>query len=52
MKDANGATVDNGKYLSVYKRVDGKWLLIRDTWNSDTPAAPAALSTAPATTTN
>jgi len=52
VKDASGATVDNGKYLSVYKRVDGKWLLIRDTWNSDTPAAPAAPSTAPAPPTN
>jgi uncharacterized protein (TIGR02246 family) len=52
VKDKTGATVDNGKYVSVYKRVDGKWLLIRDTWNSDNPAAPAAPSTAPTATTN
>ncbi len=40
--DASGATVDSGKYLSVYGRVDGDWQLIRDTWNSDKPPAPAA----------
>jgi len=42
--DSTGATVDTGKYLSVYRRSGDAWLLIRDTWNSDTPApaAPAA----------
>jgi uncharacterized protein (TIGR02246 family) len=35
----NGATaVDKGKYLIVYKKVGGDWLLHRDMWNSD-PAA-------------
>jgi uncharacterized protein (TIGR02246 family) len=39
-----GAVVETGKYLAVYKKKDGKWLLIRDTWNADVPppAAPAA----------
>ena len=40
--DASGATVDSGKYLSVYHRINGDWQLIRDTWNTDTAPAPAA----------
>jgi len=39
--DASGATVDAGKFLSVFQKKDGKWLLIRDTWNSDNAPAPA-----------
>lgn len=38
--DASGATVGSGSYLSVHRRIDGKWLYIRDTWNSDRPPAP------------
>jgi uncharacterized protein (TIGR02246 family) len=37
-----GAVVDTGKFLSVSRKKDGKWLYIRDTWNSDAPPAPAA----------
>lgn len=40
--DASGATVDSGKYLAVYHRIDGDWQLIRDTWNSNAAPAPAA----------
>ncbi len=41
--DSSGAAVDAVKFLSVYRRTNGKWQLIRDTWNSDTaPAAAAA----------
>lgn len=40
--DASGATVDAGKYLGVLQKRDGKWLYIRDTWNSDNAPAPAA----------
>jgi uncharacterized protein (TIGR02246 family) len=45
--DASGATVDSGSYLSVARRSNGKWLYIRDTYNSDRPLpapppAPAA----------
>jgi uncharacterized protein (TIGR02246 family) len=43
--DKSGATVDSGKFLTVFQRKDGKWMVIRDTWNSD--AAPTA-ETAPA----
>jgi ketosteroid isomerase-like protein len=35
-----GVTVDNGKYTTVFQRINGEWKIIRDTWNSD--AAPAA----------
>src|SRR5712691_9840022 len=40
--DGSGATVDKGKYLSVYRRVKDDWQLIRDTWNSDMASAQAA----------
>lgn len=48
--DASGATVDSGKYIGVFQKRDGKWRYVRDTWNSDKPAAPAApAAEAPAT---
>ena len=40
--DAKGATIDTGKYLSVHRKINGAWLYIRDTWNSDNPPPPAA----------
>ena len=30
---------DVGKYVAVFKNVNGEWLLAVDTWNSDVPAA-------------
>jgi ketosteroid isomerase-like protein len=39
--DKSGKTVDTGKYLTVFARRNGKWQIIQDTWNSDTPPAPA-----------
>ena len=48
--DKSGAIVDTGKYVTVYGKKNGKWFIIRDIWNSDTPPArtgPAAA--APAT---
>ena len=38
--DSSGKVVETGKYLSVSKKEGGKWLYVRDTWNSD--GAPAA----------
>ena len=35
--DKSGTTVDKGKYVTVYARKDGKWLITRDIWNSDGP---------------
>jgi uncharacterized protein (TIGR02246 family) len=43
-----GAVVDTGKFLSVSRKKDGKWLYTRDTWNSDAPPPPAAPAKAPA----
>ena len=36
-----GATVETGKFLSVSRKNDGKWLYLRDTWNADAAPAPA-----------
>ena len=52
--DANGTAVGSGNYVEVWQNVDGKWLIVRDIWNSDrapAPAAPAAeeAAAAPAT---
>ena len=49
--DASGATVATAKYIGVFNKIDGKWLLVRDTWNMDAPPAPAAdaAAEAPAT---
>ncbi|MBS0577787.1 MAG: DUF4440 domain-containing protein [Proteobacteria bacterium] len=38
LKDKTDHVVETGKYLSVSKKKDGKWLYVRDTWNSDGPA--------------
>lgn len=35
VKDKSGAVIDQGKYVSVYEKKNGKWLIIRDIWNSD-----------------
>jgi uncharacterized protein (TIGR02246 family) len=44
VKDKAGKVVDTGKYLSVSRKKDGKWLYVRDTWNADAvpPPAPSA----------
>lgn len=39
---ANGAVVETGKFMSVARKKDGKWLYLRDTWNQDAAPAPAA----------
>jgi len=33
--DKSGKVIDAGKYLSVSKKEGGKWLYVRDTYNSD-----------------
>jgi uncharacterized protein (TIGR02246 family) len=35
--DKSGATLDSGKFTTLFQRKDGKWMIIRDTWNSDAP---------------
>lgn len=39
VKDKSGRVVDTGKYLSVSTKKRGKWLYVRDTWNSDGPTS-------------
>jgi ketosteroid isomerase-like protein len=46
LQDKTGKVIDTGKYLSVSKKTDGKWLYVRDTWNSDGP--PPSTGPAPA----
>lgn len=41
VKDRSGKVVDTGKYLSVSTKKGGKWLYVRDTWNSDVSPSPA-----------
>ncbi len=39
-----GEQKDNGKYLVIWRKTDGKWHAVQDIWNSDNPppTAPAA----------
>jgi uncharacterized protein (TIGR02246 family) len=47
LKDKTGKVIDSGKYLSVSKKKDGKWLYVRDTWNSDVPTPSTQPAPAP-----
>jgi len=42
VNDASGAAVDSGNYLEVLRKTDGKWMIVRDIWNSDRAPMPAA----------
>jgi len=33
--NADGSHADHGHFTVIYKKVDGKWLMYRDMWNSD-----------------
>ena len=35
--DAGGVTLDEGKYVVIWRNVDGKWQMHRDIWNSSLP---------------
>lgn len=39
-----GAVIESGKFLSVSRKVNGKWMYIRDTWNADAPPAAAPVA--------
>lgn len=41
MTAADGKVVDSGKYVVVWKRVGGRWKILRDIWNTSLPAPPA-----------
>jgi uncharacterized protein (TIGR02246 family) len=32
--DADGSLIDRGKYIEIWSKVDGNWVLHRDIWNS------------------
>jgi ketosteroid isomerase-like protein len=34
LRSEDGALVDRGKYIEIWTKVDGKWVLHRDIWNS------------------
>lgn len=38
MKDTNGNVLDHGKYIVIWKRVEGNWKLHLDIFNSSVPA--------------
>ncbi|MCL7972014.1 MAG: nuclear transport factor 2 family protein [marine benthic group bacterium] len=35
--NADGSHADHGHYTIIWKKVDGKWMMYRDMWNSDMP---------------
>jgi len=37
IKGTDGTIVDEGKWVSVGKKVNGEWTTVRDIWNSDKP---------------
>jgi uncharacterized protein (TIGR02246 family) len=37
LKGKDGAAVDHGKYIVIWKKEGGQWRLHRDIWNSSTP---------------
>ncbi len=47
VRDESNATVDTGKYCETWRRVNGQWRIVRDIWNSDTPAPATAVAPAP-----
>jgi uncharacterized protein (TIGR02246 family) len=43
MADADGSVVDEGKYIEIWRQIDGEWQLHRDIFNSDRAAATAGV---------
>lgn len=41
VRGAAGTSVGTGKYLEVWERRAGKWLIVRDIWNNDAAASSA-----------
>jgi uncharacterized protein (TIGR02246 family) len=40
LEGPGGTTIDRGKYIELWRKVDGQWRISHDTWNSDLPPAP------------
>lgn len=39
LTDTDGNVLDKGKYMSLFEKREGKYVSIRDIWNSDMPAS-------------
>lgn len=37
LTDDDGNIVDHGKYMEIWHNIDGKWLMVRDIYNSSVP---------------
>lgn len=42
MKSAEGADLDHGKYMVLWKKKKGSWVIVRDIWNSSMSPGAAA----------
>jgi uncharacterized protein (TIGR02246 family) len=45
-KGPDGSSKDAGKFVELWRRVNGNWVIVRDIWNDNAPAV-AATSAAP-----
>ena len=45
--DPGGATVDEGKYVEIWRQVDGDWQTSHVIWNSNLPLAEASMDPLP-----
>jgi hypothetical protein len=41
MGDDKGNTIDKGKYIDVWRKVNGDWKIYSNMFNSSMPVAPA-----------
>ncbi|HEX7904512.1 MAG TPA: nuclear transport factor 2 family protein [Chitinophagaceae bacterium] len=41
MGDGKGNTIDKGKYIDIWRKVDGDWKVYSNMFNTSMPAAPA-----------
>ena len=44
MNTAQGPVIEASKYLEVWRKVNGEWKLMYDTWNANSPAAAAPVT--------
>lgn len=47
IKDKSGTTIETGKSLTVFERRNGKWMIVRDIWNSDIVPDASTVSAPP-----
>lgn len=45
MNTARGPVIEGSKYLEVWRKVNGEWKLMYDTWNANSPTAKPAADT-------